>query len=77
MSGFLTRKSLPRRTLLRGLGAGVSLPLLDAMIPAGTALAKTPAQPVKRLGFVFMPMGADLSRWTPGSPAPWKTFRQS
>lgn len=68
MSSFLTRKSLPRRTLLRGLGAGISLPLLDAMIPAGTALAATPAQPVKRLGFVFMPMGADLSRWTPGSP---------
>jgi len=64
---FLTRKSLPRRTLLRGLGASLSLPLLDAMIPAGTALAKTAAAPVKRLGFVFMPMGADRTRWTPRS----------
>ena len=54
--------------MLRGLGASVSLPLLDAMVPAATALAATPAKKsVKRLGFVFMPMGADLSRWTPES----------
>ncbi|MDF1656879.1 MAG: DUF1552 domain-containing protein [Verrucomicrobiales bacterium] len=64
---FLTRKSLQRRTVLRGLGASLSLPLLDAMIPAATALGATAAKPVKRLGYVFMPMGADLSRWTPGS----------
>ncbi len=62
---FLTRKALPRRTFLRGLGATVALPLLDAMIPAATALAKTPAVPVRRLGFVFMPMGCDITRWTP------------
>ena len=41
------------------------LPLLDAMVPAATALAKTAANPVRRLGFVFMPMGCDQSRWTP------------
>ncbi|MEM6917216.1 MAG: DUF1552 domain-containing protein [Verrucomicrobiota bacterium] len=64
---FLTRKSLPRRTVLRGLGASLSLPLLDAMVPAATALGATPARTVKRLGYVFMPMGADLSRWTPES----------
>ncbi|MEM7144418.1 MAG: DUF1552 domain-containing protein [Verrucomicrobiota bacterium] len=64
---FLSKKSLPRRTVLRGMGASLSLPLLDAMVPAATALAATAAQPVKRLGFVFMPMGADLSRWTPRS----------
>ncbi|MDF1851733.1 MAG: DUF1552 domain-containing protein [Verrucomicrobiales bacterium] len=64
---FLTRKSLSRRTALRGLGASLSLPLLDAMVPAATAAAKTAANPTKRLGFVFMPMGADLSRWTPKS----------
>ena len=62
---FLSKKSLPRRTLLRGVGASLSLPLLDAMIPAATAAAKTPAAPVRRLGYVFMPMGADISRWTP------------
>ena len=62
---FITKKSLPRRTVLRGLGTTLALPLLDAMVPAATALAKTPARPVKRLGFVFMPMGCDISRWTP------------
>jgi hypothetical protein len=62
---IITRKSLPRRTFLRGVGASLALPLLDAMIPAATAATKTPAKPVKRLGFVFMPMGCDLTRWTP------------
>jgi hypothetical protein len=61
----LSRKALPRRTFLRGVGAALALPLLDAMVPAATALAATPAAPIRRLGFVFMPMGADLSRWTP------------
>jgi len=62
---ILSRKSLPRRTFLRGLGATISLPLLDAMVPAATAATKTAAKPVKRLGFVFMPMGCDITRWTP------------
>ena len=62
---IITRKALPRRTFLRGMGATVALPLLDAMIPSMTALAKTPAEPVRRLGFVYMPMGCDLPRWTP------------
>lgn len=62
---FITGKSISRRTMLRGLGTAISLPLLDAMIPAGTALAKTAAKPVKRLSYVFMPMGCDHSRWTP------------
>ena len=61
----VTRKSLPRRTFLRGTGVALGLPLLDAMVPASTALANTCAAPVRRLGYVFMPMGADLSRWTP------------
>lgn len=64
---ILTKKALSRRTVLRGVGSAVALPLLDAMIPAATATARTAARPVKRLGFVFMPMGCDLSRWTPGS----------
>jgi hypothetical protein len=58
-------KALPRRTLLRGVGASVALPLLDAMIPAATAATRTAARPVRRLGYVFMPMGCDQSRWTP------------
>lgn len=62
---IITRKALPRRTFLRGMGATVALPLLDAMVPSMTALAKTAAEPVRRLGFVYMPMGCDLPRWTP------------
>ncbi|MEO7274183.1 MAG: DUF1552 domain-containing protein [Vicinamibacterales bacterium] len=62
---IIMRKALPRRTFLRGMGATVALPLLDAMIPSMTAFARTPAAPVRRLGFVYMPMGCDLPRWTP------------
>ncbi len=62
---IITKKALSRRTFLRGVQATLALPLLDAMIPAATALEKTPAKPVRRLGFVFMPMGCDHSRWTP------------
>jgi hypothetical protein len=64
---ILTKKALPRRTFLKTVGATMALPLLDAMIPAATALDKTPARGVRRLGFVFMPMGCDQSRWTPRS----------
>ncbi len=62
---IISKKSLPRRTFLRGMGATLALPLLDAMVPSMTALARTPAHPVRRLGFVYMPMGSDASRWTP------------
>ncbi len=62
---IITKKALPRRTFLRGMGATLALPLLDAMVPAATAATTTPALPVRRLGFVFMPMGCDLPRWTP------------
>jgi Protein of unknown function (DUF1552) len=61
---FITKKFMPRRTFLRGMGATMALPLLEAMVPAATPLAKTAAQPVRRLGFVFMPMGCDITRWT-------------
>lgn len=64
---FITRKSLPRRTFLKGVGVSFALPLLDAMIPAATAANRTPADGVRRLGYIFMPMGCDESRWTPGS----------
>ena len=64
---IITKKALPRRTLLRGMGVTVALPLLDAMVPAMTAMAVTPASPVRRLGYIFMPMGSDINRWTPRS----------
>jgi hypothetical protein len=66
---IITKKALPRRTFLRGMGAAVALPLLDAMVPSMTALASTAAGPVRRLGFVYMPMGCDLPRWTPPGSA--------
>ncbi len=64
---ILTKKSLPRRTFLRGAGTALALPLLDAMIPSMTALADSAANPAKlrRLGFVYMPMGSDITSWTP------------
>ena len=62
---IITKKALPRRTFLRGMQASLALPLLDAMVPAATAWDKTPAKPVPRLNFVFIPMGCDHSRWTP------------
>ncbi len=65
MPTFTTRKALSRRTLLRGVGATLSLPVLEAMVPAATA-ANRLRRPAKRLGYVFIPMGCDQSRWTPG-----------
>ena len=62
---IITKKALDRRTFLRGAQAALALPLLDAMIPAATAWAQTPAKPVRRLGFVYVPMGCDHARWTP------------
>ncbi len=67
---IITKKALARRTFLRGIGASFALPLLDAMVPSMTALAKTPADPVRRLGFVYMPMGCDIARWTPPGEGP-------
>jgi hypothetical protein len=64
---MIKKLALPRRSFLRGAGAAIALPLLDAMIPSLTAAAKTPANParLRRLGFVYMPMGCDVTRWTP------------
>jgi hypothetical protein len=64
---FITRKHLSRRTVLRGVGAAISLPLLDAMIPAGRALAQTAARPKPKLGFFYLPHGAVIDRWTPAA----------
>ena len=79
---FLTKKHLSRRTLLRGTGVALALPLLDAMIPAGTALAQTAAARRLRVGFFYIPHGAvmwntphgpEMDHWTPsGSGADFK-----
>lgn len=64
---IVIKKALSRRTFLRGAGTALALPLLDAMIPAMTAVAQTPAAPdrLRRLGYIYIPMGCDGSRWTP------------
>jgi hypothetical protein len=62
---FLSRKHLSRREVLKGAGATIALPLLDAMIPARTALAQTAAASSPRLGFVYFPHGALQDEWTP------------
>lgn len=64
---FITRKHLSRRTVLRAAGASVALPLLDAMIPAQTALAQTAAGAQPRMAFIYFPHGAVDSKWTPAT----------
>src|SRR5690606_9330105 len=61
MPTFLTKKHLSRRAVLRGGAAAVSLPFLDAMVPAGTALAQTAARPKTRAGFFYLPHGAIMN----------------
>ena len=62
---FITRKHLSRRTFLRGAGVAIGLPFLDAMVPAGTALAQTAAKPIPHMGFIYFPHGAIMDQWTP------------
>jgi hypothetical protein len=62
---IVTKKHLSRRTLLQGIGTAISLPLLDSMIPALTAQTKTAANVVPRAGFIYVPHGAVMDKWTP------------
>lgn len=64
---IITKQHLSRRTVLRGLGVTIALPLLDGMIPALTASAKTAAAPIKRFAAVYVPMGVNMKLWTPES----------
>ena len=64
---IITKKSLPRRTFLRGMSATLALPLLDAMVPAASALAKTPAAPAIRMGFIYTPHGVIQEQWVPNT----------
>src|SRR5579885_1917017 len=61
----VTKKHLARRTVLRCVGTAIALPLLDAMIPARTALADTAAKATPHLGFIYFPHGAVEAQWTP------------
>src|SRR4026208_1080476 len=62
---FVTKKSLPRRTFLQGMGVAGALPLLDAMVPAFTALARAQARPRTRFGAIYVPNGAIMEQWIP------------
>ena len=62
---YITRKYLSRRTVLRGLGVSVALPLLDSMVPAQTPLGKTAANSKSRLSCIYVPHGATMDKWTP------------
>ncbi len=62
---FITKKYLSRRTLLRGMGVSVALPLLDSMVPAQTPLSKTAAASKSRLSCIYVPHGATMDKWTP------------
>jgi hypothetical protein len=62
---IVLKKAIPRRTVLRGLGASLALPLLDGMVPAFAAQRNTPAHPVRRLGIVYVPNGMMMDSWTP------------
>src|SRR5579864_2287193 len=64
---FITKKHLSRRTLLRGLGVSISLPLLESMVPAQTALRKSAASPKTRLTCIYVPHGAIMGKWTPAT----------
>jgi hypothetical protein len=58
---IITKKALPRRTFLRGMGTVLALPLLDAMVPALSAMQNTPARGVRRLGFIYLPNGVSMN----------------
>jgi Protein of unknown function (DUF1552) len=64
---IISKMAIPRRTVLRGIGATLALPLLDSMVPALTALSKTAAKPVNRLGVVYVPNGMIMPNWTPAA----------
>src|SRR5687768_16504273 len=64
---YVTKRAFSRRTMLRGMGATLALPLLDAMVPALTPTVKTAAAPTRRFGAIFVPMGERPSHWTPAT----------
>ena len=64
---LIFKKAIPRRTMLRGLGATLALPLLDAMVPSLTALQRTAAKPITRFGVMYVPNGMVMEQWTPAT----------
>src|SRR5947208_16826382 len=62
---FATKRFISRRTVLRGAGAAIALPFLESMVPAFTETARTAANPLKRFGAIFVPLGERPGYWTP------------
>ena len=73
---IITKKVLPRRAILRGIGASIALPLLDAMVPALGQSSKL-TEAVSRLGYVYLPMGMDPSPWVPQKEGRLKSLTPS
>ena len=74
---FITKKHLPRRTFLRGMGVTLALPLLDSMVPAQTPLAKTAAVSKTRFCGIYVPHGATMDKWTPAQEGSAFEFSES
>ena len=74
---YVTKKYLSRRTLLRGMGVSVALPLLDSMVPAQTPLAKSAAASKSRLSCIYVPHGATMDKWTPAQTGSGFEFTES
>jgi hypothetical protein len=74
---LITKKHLPRRTFLRGVGVTLGLPLLDSMIPAQTPLSKTAAAPKSRFCGIYVPHGATMDKWTPAQDGTAFQFTES
>ena len=72
---MIAKRALPRRTVLRGIGATLALPFLDAMVPAATAATRTAANPTKRIAFIYRGNGTIPRRWVP--PTAGKDFEFS
>jgi hypothetical protein len=71
---MITKKHLPRRIFLRGLGTAMALPFLDSMVPA---FASTPAKPVTRMGFMYVPNGIISANWLPKTEGPGFEFNST
>src|SRR5215211_6998516 len=64
---FITKKHLSRRTFLHGVGVTIALPFLESMLPAGRVFGQAAAGPRTRLGCIYVPHGAIMSKWTPAT----------
>src|SRR5579872_3045603 len=74
---FVTKKHLSRRTLLRGAGVSLALPLLDSMVPAQTPVARTAAASKSRLSCIYVPHGATMDKWTPSAEGKGFNFTET